>query len=177
VTVHALVRFGRSRLLEVVAVRGDELDDSFGSPRNRQKEELARRVGLLLDAWEFEKKSPLTYAEAKEYMAERGFGLARPRWSYLISGNGYLVSDPDFLTALAELFEVEPTYLLDLDSEPSEALKARLDFIQDLRELRVQRFAARNLAGVSPDTLRLITDAIRNSRQKRRQLNDDQEAK
>ncbi|MEO7016632.1 MAG: hypothetical protein ABI130_14520, partial [Leifsonia sp.] len=131
-----------------------------------------RRVGLLLDAWEFEKKSPLTYAQAKEYLAGRGLGLARPRWSYLISGNGFLVTDTEFLTALAELFEVEPSYLLDLDSEPSEALTARLDFIQDLRELRVQRFAARNLAGVSPETLGLITDAIRSSRAKRRHLDN-----
>ena len=39
-----------------------------------------------------------------------------------------------------------------------------------MRELRVERFAARNLAGVSPDTLRLITEAIRGSREKRRRL-------
>ena len=144
----------------------DDLDD-FGSAKNRQKEELGRRVSLLLDAWEWEKKSPLTYPLVSDYLEGRGLGLSRQRWSYLTNGNGFLVTDPDLLAALADLFEVPHAYLLDLDSAAPESLQARLTFVQDMRELRVQRFAARNLAGVSPETLQLITDAIRKSRAKR----------
>lgn len=140
----------------------------LGSTRNRQKEELARRLSLLLDAWEFEKKNSLTYPQVSEFLSQRGISISRQRWSYLTNGTGFLVTDSDLLAALAELFDVSPTYLLDLESAVPETLQARLTFVQDMRELRVQRFAARNLAGVSPDTLQLITEAIRSSRSKRR---------
>lgn len=145
----------------------DSDPDDLGSAKNRQKEELARRVSLLLDAWEFERKAPLTYPQVSEYLSQHGLGLSRQRWSYLTNGTGFLVTDHELLAALAELFEVPDTYLLDLESDAPEALQARLTFVQDMRELRVQRFAARNLAGVSPETLQLITDAIRKSRAKR----------
>lgn len=152
-----------------VAIILDDLGDGYSSPSNRQKEELALRMQFLVDLWEFEQKHALTYSRVVEFLtSERGIGLSRVRWSYLLSGNGYLVTDVPLLEALADFFEVEPEYLTNLESVPPPALTARLAFVQDLRELRVQRFAARNLAGVSPETLRLITDAIRKSSEKRR---------
>lgn len=141
----------------------------YSSPRNRLKEELARRMQFLIDMWQFENKEQVTYPQILSYLdRQHGLSLSRVRWSYLLSGNGYLVTDKAVLSAIAAYFDVDPTYLLDLDSDPPAALIARLSFVQELRELRVQRFAARNLADVSPETLQLITEAIRSSREKRK---------
>ena len=155
----------------------DDLSAGYSSPQNRLKEELARRMQYLLDLWQFEKKQQVTYPQVVAYLSEVGnLSLSRVRWSYLLSGNGHLVTDTAVLTAIAQFFSVDPNYLLDLNSEPPADLQARLSFVQDLRELRVQRFAARNLSDVSPETLQLITSAIRTSREQRKRRAENPEA-
>jgi len=156
-------------VIQGAVISGIDIGDGYSSPQNRQKEELALRMQFLVDLWEFENKQALTYSRVAEFLTkEYELGLSRVRWSYLLSGNGYLVTEVPLLEALAKLFGIEGEYLTNLDSPPPPELLAQLEFVQDLRELRVERFAARNLAGVSPETLQLITRAIRDSRDKRK---------
>ncbi|NQX11184.1 hypothetical protein HQQ80_06075 [Microbacteriaceae bacterium VKM Ac-2855] len=133
-----------------------------------EKEELGRRLRLLVDAWEFQNHETLTFPRVSAYLTSIDLKVSRPRWSYMLNGTGFLVSDKELLSGLASFFGVEATYLLDLESAPPASVVAQLEFVQDLREQRVERFAARNLAGVSPETLRLISAAIRTSRERRR---------
>lgn len=148
--------------------------DDSSSPQNRAKEELALRLRLLVDAWEFTHEQQLTFPQISKYLEGVDLTISRPRWSYMLNGSGFLVTNKNLLQALANFFEVPASYLLDLTSEAPPEVQAQLTFVQDLRELRVQRFAARNLAGISPDTLTMITSAIRSSREKRRASGEEQ---
>lgn len=144
----------------------DATHDPFGHTA-KARDILSDRLRLLADAWEFQHSDTVTFPLISAHLNPLGVSLSRPRWSYMINGTGPLVTDQKLLRALAAFFEVDENYLLDLTSEPPASLVAQLNFVQDMRELRVERFAARNLAGVAPETLNLITDAIRKSRENR----------
>ncbi len=145
----------------------DEVTSTPAADTDQAREALSDRLRLLVDAWEFQHGDTVTFPLISAHLKPLGVSLSRPRWSYMINGTGYLVTDQKLLRALASFFEVDEQYLLDLSSEPPASLVAQLNFVQDLREMRVERFAARNLSGVAPETLNLITDAIRKSREKR----------
>ncbi|MCU6479783.1 hypothetical protein [Arthrobacter sp. A2-55] len=122
---------------------------------------LARRLNLLLDAAAEKRGEAVTFREVKEKLAEHGVGMSRARWFYMKDGTGALVRDKRVLIALCEMFDVDPSFLLDMDSdELPESIQARLDFVKALRASRVQAFAARTLADVSPDTLHAITEFL-----------------
>ncbi|WP_312875943.1 helix-turn-helix domain-containing protein [Arthrobacter terrae] len=122
---------------------------------------LARRLNLLLDVVMAERGSPLTFPELQKELADRGVSLSRARWSYMKDGTGRLVSDPQLLTAISDVFDVDPAYLLgDDESELPERIDSRLEFVRSLRAARVKTFAARALGDVSPETLKAITDYL-----------------
>ena len=122
---------------------------------------LARRLNLLLDAASEKRGQPVTFREVQSQLAERGVGMSRARWFYMKDGTGALVTGAKVLTAICEIFDVDPSYLLDLDSEKlPESIQGRLEFVKALRAARVQAFAARTLGDVSPETLAAITEFL-----------------
>ena len=124
---------------------------------------LSRRINLLLDVAAEERGKPLTFLELKKELAERGVGLSRARWSYMKDGTGRLVSDPQLLTAISEVFGVDPGYLMsDTGTELPELIDSKLEFLKALRAAKVKSFAARALGEVSPETLRAITEYLNN---------------
>jgi len=123
--------------------------------------ELARRLNLLLDVAVAERGKPVTFREVQEQLASRGVKLSRARWFYMKDGTGRLVSDPELLTALCEIFKVDPSYLLpDNDAELPERIDSQLEFVRSLRAARVKSFAARTLGDVSPETLLRISEYL-----------------
>jgi transcriptional regulator with XRE-family HTH domain len=123
--------------------------------------ELARRLNLLLDVAVAERGKPVTFREVQEQLASRGVKLSRARWFYMKDGTGRLVSDPELLTALCEIFRVDPSYLLpDSDGGLPERIDSQLEFVKSLRAARVKSFAARTLGDVSPETLRRISEYL-----------------
>lgn len=124
---------------------------------------LARRLNLLLDVAADERGTPLTFLVLKKELTDRGVGLSRARWSYMKDGTGRLVSDPQLLTAISEVFGVDPSYLLgDQGTELPELIDSKLEFLKALRAAKVKSFAARALGEVSPETLRAITEYLNN---------------
>ena len=124
---------------------------------------LSRRLNLLLDVAAEERGAPLTFLALKKELADRGVGLSRARWSYMKDGTGRLVSDPRLLTAISEVFGVDPAYLLgDQGTGLPEVIDSKLEFLKALRAAKVKSFAARALGEVSPETLRAITEYLNN---------------
>lgn len=124
---------------------------------------LARRLNLLLDVVIAERGRPMTFLELQQKLDDRGVKLSRARWSYMKDGTDRLVSDPELLTAISEVFGVAPAYLLgDEESGLPEQIDSRLEFLKALRAAKVKTFAARLLGEVSPETLRAITEFLNN---------------
>jgi hypothetical protein len=61
---------------------------------------------------------------------------------------------------LAEFFGVNRDYLLHATEELSQKVEAQLDLPAAMRAGKVQNFAARQLGGLSPETLLQIRDLI-----------------
>lgn len=123
---------------------------------------LSRRLNLLLDAAEEKRGTAVTFREVREDLADRGISMSRARWFYMKDGTRAFVTDKKMLTAICDIFGVDPSYLLDMDSETiPESIQARLEFVRALRHARVQALAARTLADVSPETLKVITEFLK----------------
>ncbi|MDP9694495.1 UNVERIFIED_ORG: hypothetical protein J2X79_002054 [Arthrobacter globiformis] len=122
--------------------------------------QLARRLNLLLDAAVAERGKPVTFREVQAELAVRGIKLSRARWFYMKEGTGRLVSDPVLLSGLCSIFKVNPSYLIDDDTELPERIDSQLEFVKSLRAARVKSFAARTLGDVSPETLRAISEYL-----------------
>lgn len=134
---------------------------NLGADSPSPQAELARRLNLLLDVAVAERGKPVTFREIQEQLASRGVNLSRARWFYMKDGTGRLVSDPELLTALCEIFKVDASYLLPgSDADLPERIDSQLEFIKSLRAARVKSFAARTLGDVSPETLRLISEYL-----------------
>jgi hypothetical protein len=71
-----------------------------------------------------------------------------------------MATDPQLLRNLAEFFGVDPSYLLDDDGDVPDLVDAQLQLLRTLRENRVRNFAARQLQGISPQTLQRLRKAI-----------------
>lgn len=129
---------------------------SSESPQTR----LARKLNLLLDLYEAEGSEALTYPEINRHMSQRGTPLSRSRWAYMRSGDSSLANDPMLLRNLAEFFGVDRDYLLEDAGEIPKLVDAQLELLRTLRESRVRNFAARQLEGISPDTLMRLRQII-----------------
>lgn len=140
-----------------------ELPDNENGPESgpSAQQVLARRLNLLLDVAAEERGAPLTFLELQKELTDRGVGLSRARWSYMKDGTGRLVSDPQLLAAISDVFGVDPDYLLgNQGPELPELIDSRLEFLKALRAAKVKSFAARALGEVSPETLRVITEYL-----------------
>lgn len=122
---------------------------------------LARRLNLLLDVVVAERGSPVTFREIEAGLRARGVRISRARWFYMKDGTGRLVSDPQLLAAICEMFDVDPSYLLNgVEVDIPERIDSQLEFVKSLRAARVKSFAARTLGDVSPETLRAISEYL-----------------
>ncbi|WP_232481596.1 hypothetical protein [Arthrobacter sp. YN] len=122
---------------------------------------LARRLNLLLDVVVAERGSPVTFREIEADLRARGVKISRARWFYMKDGTGRLVSDPELLAAICEMFDVDPSYLLNgVEGDVPERIDSQLEFVKSLRAARVKSFAARTLGDVSPETLRAISEYL-----------------
>lgn len=136
------------------------LDDNV-SPDHQARNELARKLNLLLDAVAAERGTPVTYKEIAAALDASGVSLSRARWSYMLSGTGHLVTDGTLLRGLAGYFDVDAEYLLGgPDVAEPERIAAVNELIVALRAAKVRTFAARTLGEVSPPTLRAITELL-----------------
>ena len=122
-------------------------------------ETLARRIELLLDVVLVENGRRATYSEIAASLQERGLQLSQARWSYMTAGSR-LVTDRALLTAIAEFFEVSPSYLLEPLGDLPERIEAQLTLLQTVRENRVRTFAARQLGELDPERLRELNRII-----------------
>ncbi|RJT90212.1 hypothetical protein D6T64_04590 [Cryobacterium melibiosiphilum] len=130
-------------------------------PDENARRALASKLNLLLDAVAAERGQPLTYREIAAALDDRGVSLSRARWSYMLSGSGYLVTDETLLRGLAGYFEVDPDYLLGgPDVAEPDRIAAVNELIAAMRAAKVRTFAARTLGEVSPPTLRAITEIL-----------------
>lgn len=134
--------------------------DSDGGTSEQPQAKLARKLNLLLDLFEAQGSSPLTYPQVSKHMSDRGTPLSRSRWAYMRAGDGPMATDPALLRNLAEFFGVDPGYLLDDGGEVPDLVDAQLQLLRTLRENRVKNFAVRQLQGISPEALLRLRGAI-----------------
>jgi hypothetical protein len=121
--------------------------------------DLARKINLLLDTAEAEGRK-VTFNDVKDAMAAAGTPLSRARWHYMRAGTGPVVKKVELLKNLARFFGVNEAYLLDTDEELPERVEAQMELLASMRANKVRNFAARQLDGLNPETLRQIRDLI-----------------
>ena len=76
------------------------------------------------------------------------------------SGTGPAVKKVELLQNLARFFGVSENYLIDEEGELPPRVEAQLELLASLRANKVRNFAARQLDGLSPETLLQIRDMI-----------------
>lgn len=121
--------------------------------------DLARRINLLLDTAETEGRK-ITFNHVRDAMGAAGTPLSRARWHYMRAGTGPAVKKAELLQNLARFFGVNENYLLDSDEKLPERVEAQMELLTTMRANKVRNFAARQLDGLSPETLLQIRDLI-----------------
>jgi len=120
---------------------------------------LARKLNILLDTAEAEGRK-ITFNDVRDAMSAAGTPLSRARWHYMRSGTGPAVKKVELLQNLARFFGVSENYLIDGDEELPARVEAQLELLAAMRANKVRDFAARQLDGLSPETLLQIRDLI-----------------
>ena len=120
---------------------------------------LARKLNILLDTAEAEGRK-ITFNDVRDAMSAAGTPLSRARWHYMRSGTGPAVKKVELLQNLARFFGVSENYLIDGDDELPPRVEAQLELLASMRANKVRNFAARQLDGLSPETLLQIRDLI-----------------
>ena len=120
---------------------------------------LARKLNILLDTAEAEGRK-ITFNDVRDAMSAAGTPLSRARWHYMRSGSGPAVKKVELLQNLARFFGVSANYLIDGDDELPPRVEAQLELLASMRANKVRDFAARQLDGLSPETLLQIRDLI-----------------
>ena len=136
------------------------MTSSSGDPVETPQAKLARKLNLLLDLYESQGSGPLSYRKVSEHLAARGTPLSRSRWAYMRSGDSSMATERELLKNLAEFFGVDPQYLLEENAEIPDLVEAQLNLLRSMREARVRNFAARQLQGISPETLARLREVI-----------------
>lgn len=139
----------------------DSMDGPAQTVRARARE-LARRLNLLQDVHASEHNGkPLGFSELRERLEARGVNLSEGRWAYMLTGEGALTTDSRLLSELAEIFEVDPSYLLDWDDpELPERILANRELIAAFRRNKIIKAAARSLGPLSPASISALSKII-----------------
>lgn len=140
------------------ALKGTDMADS---PSNDAAPgaDLARKLNLLLDSAEAE-GAKITFNDVRDAMAEAGTPISRARWHYMRAGSGPAVKKLDLLRNLAGFFGVNRDYLLEGQSDLPPKVEAQLELLATMKASKVRNFAARQLDGLSAETLLQIRDII-----------------
>jgi len=120
---------------------------------------LARKLNILLDTAEAEGRK-ITFNDVRDAMSAAGTPLSRARWHYMRSGSGPAVKKVELLQNLARFFGVSENYLIDGEDDLPPRVEAQLELLASMRANKVRNFAARQLDGLSPETLLQIRDLI-----------------
>lgn len=129
---------------------------SNDSPRGA---DLARKLNLLLDSAEAE-GTKIAFNEVRDAMAEAGTPISRARWHYMRAGSGPAVKKTVLLQNLAVFFGVNRDYLLEDQPDLPAKVEAQLELLATMKASKVKNFAARQLDGLSAETLLQIRDII-----------------
>jgi hypothetical protein len=121
--------------------------------------ELARKINLLLDTAEAEGRK-ITFNQVRDAMSAAGTPLSRARWHYMRVGTGPAVKEVALLQNLAKFFGVSEGYLVDSDEGVPARVEAQMELLATMRANKVRNFAARQLDGLSSETLLQIRDLI-----------------
>ena len=121
---------------------------------------LANKINLLLDALPGEDGKPLNFPAVQGALRERGVPLGRTKWYYLTTGHPALRTDRELLTAIADVFGVDPGFLLHEDGPLPEQIERELKMLIAMRRAQVRDFAMRALGDIDPDGLQAILEVI-----------------
>lgn len=92
------------------------------------RRELSRKLQLLMDVVEANSGHRPPYKEIAAEIEAQGASMSRPRWGYMLGGNGPAVRDQRLLAALATYFGVPAEYLTDAagNTDVPERVQAQL---------------------------------------------------
>lgn len=121
--------------------------------------DLARKLNLLLDSAEVE-GTKITFNDIRDAMTAAGTPVSRARWHYMRSGSGPAVKKTELLQNLAGFFGVNRDYLLADQEDLPPKVEAQLELLAAMKANKVRNFAARQLDGLSAETLLQIRDLI-----------------
>lgn len=124
-----------------------------------RSEALARKLNLLLDSAEAEGRK-ISFNDVRDAMAAAGTPVSRARWHYMRAGSGPAVKKTELLQNLATFFGVNSDYLLTDQEEMPQKVEAQLELLASMKAQKVRNFAARQLDGLSAETLLQIRDLI-----------------
>jgi hypothetical protein len=135
-----------------------------------QRETLASRLDLLCRTIMAPDGQPVSYTKMRDWLSERHIKLGRSRWEYMRAGNKWLVTDKLLLSAIAEYFEIDPSYLIGPEGPLAETIDAALRFTLAERTSPVKLYAARTLGqDVSSEHLKRLTALLEEIDAERRQ--------
>lgn len=124
-----------------------------------RSEALARKLNLLLDSAEAEGRK-ISFNDVRDAMSAAGTPVSRARWHYMRAGTGPTVKKEQLLRNLAGFFGVNSDYLLTDQEELPQKVEAQLELLATMKARKVRNFAARQLDGLSAETLLQIRDLI-----------------
>lgn len=139
------------------------------------RRELARKLQLLMDVVEANSGHRPSFKEISTEIEEKGASMSRPRWGYMLNGNGPAVREDRLLTALAQFFGVPAEYLTAAAgvTDVPEEVQAQLELVLELRRRDIVAFATRRLGiRVSPAEIRRFTDSLRSLDQPKGEIGD-----
>ncbi len=126
----------------------------------RRAQALARKINLLLDFRTDDSGQPYDYPAIHERADKLGYFISRTRWSLIKEGKDQVIPDA-CMHALAEVFDVDPEYLLREDTELPADLEAMLPLVRIKRLSEVRDFAVKALGGpVDPAGLEQILQML-----------------
>lgn len=147
---------------------GDQRDVSLPHATKRKLTEeeklrwaqvLAPKINLLLDAIPDGSGRPHNHKTIEVGTKEAGHYVSRTRWSKLKNGQVQDIPD-ECLRAIAEVFGVNPEYLLHEDASLPLEVEAALPQVRIKRFAEVRDFAVKALAVVAPERLIAIVKIL-----------------
>ena len=132
----------------------------MGADERTPEQVLAEKLNLLLDALPRQDGKPLRFSDVQQGLLERGVHLGRTMWYYLKTADPRGHADRQMLTALAEVFGVDPGYLLHSEGPLPAKVEQELQMLRAMQRAKVRNFAARALGQIDPKGLQAILEVI-----------------
>lgn len=127
-----------------------------------REQRLANKIKLLVDSVNAESGERMTWPIISGGLNKRGIDVSRTTWHYLTAGQPIAWPSDDFLRALADIFGVDPDYLLVDEGPIPDRVEKELALVRAMRRAKVRNFAFRNLSDVDPESLATIMEMLSN---------------